>query len=348
MADPYVSEVKYLGGASLDFIEIAVDGGTDVSNITVTVYNPNGSVRSVNVLGTKVATIAGKDVYVIDAASSATFNGLNKSGGVSVDTAGTVHQFISFNDGPPVNATGGAASGTTSTQIGQAGAGESLETSDGGTSYVTQTTPNDGSIPCFARGTRLATSDGMKRVEELQSGDVLINQSGQPVPVQLILSTKVGPRRLAHAPKLHPICLSAGCLGVGLPMRDLCLSPQHRVLVTSPIVQRMFGASAALIAAKRLTTLPGIYQMTDVTQIEYFHVITENHEVLMSEGVPSESFLIGPQTQHILDADQLDELNALFPNLLEQHTPASLIPPTKQQKKLIQRHAKNNRPIIGV
>jgi hypothetical protein len=346
MADPYISEVKYLGGASVDFIEIVVDGGTDVSNITVTVYNPDGSVRTVNALGTKVATIAGKDVYVVDSGTSATFNGLHKQGGVSVDTGGTVHQFISFDDGPPLTASGGAASGTISDQIGQAGAGQSLQTTNGGGSYATQTAPNDGTIPCFVRGTRLATPDGSILVEDLKAGDMLVNQSGQAVAVKLILSTKVGPRRLVHAPKLYPICITAGCLGPGLPMQDLFLSPQHRVLVSSAIVQRMFGASSALVAAKSLTALPGIYQMNDVTEVEYFHVIAENHEILMSEGVPTESFLIGPQTEHILSADQLSELTALFPDLMEQHSTTNMIPPMKQQKKLIQRHAKNNQPIV--
>jgi hypothetical protein len=313
----------------------------------VTVYNPDGSVRTVNALGTKVATIAGKDVYVVDNATSASFNGLHKHGGVSVETSGTVHQFITFDDRSTLmTATGGAANGTTSEQIGQAGAGESLQTNDGGTSYSTQTAPNDGTIPCFVRGTRLATPDGLVRVEDIKTGDMLVNQSGDAIAVKLILSTKVGPRRLVHAPKLHPICITAGCLGMGLPMQDLHLSPQHRVLVSSAIVQRMFGTSIALVAAKRLTALPGVFQMNDVTEVEYFHVIADNHEILMSEGVPTESFLIGPQTEHILSPDQLDELTALFPDLMAQHTTASLIPPTKQQKKLIQRHVKNSRSII--
>ena len=43
MADPYFSEIKYLGGPTLDFIEIAVDVGTDVSDLVVTCHIPDGS-----------------------------------------------------------------------------------------------------------------------------------------------------------------------------------------------------------------------------------------------------------------------------------------------------------------
>ena len=298
MEDPYISEVKYLGGASLDFIEIVVDGGTDVSDITVTVYNPNGTVRTVNALGTKIATIAGKDVYVLDTATSATFNGLHKNGGLSVDTDGTVHQFILFNDGPALTASG-------------------------------------------ARQTQPSVIRSVKRVP--------VNHC-KPQMVAAAMQRK--PRQMTTL--FHALCVAhgwphtAGCLGKGLPTQNLHLSPQHRVLVSSAIVKRMFGASSALVAAKRLTALSGIYQMNDVTEVEYFHVIAENHEILLSEGVPTESFLIGPQTEHILSPDQLDELTALFPDLIKQHTTASLIPPTKQQKKLVQRHAKNNRSIIQI
>lgn len=83
MITPYFSELKYLGGPSTDFIEIAVPEGMDVSNLTVTVYNENGGVRTVNALGALVNTVAGRDVYVIDTATSATFNGLHKLGETS-------------------------------------------------------------------------------------------------------------------------------------------------------------------------------------------------------------------------------------------------------------------------
>ncbi|MFT4743447.1 MAG: hypothetical protein ACI91Z_001422 [Yoonia sp.] len=102
MPDPYVSEVKYQGGPSLDFVEIAVDAGTDVSSIFVTIYNPDGSVRSVNALGTSVGTQFGQDIYVIDTATSGTFNGLHKFGGVALEQDGTLVSFISFDNGSPI------------------------------------------------------------------------------------------------------------------------------------------------------------------------------------------------------------------------------------------------------
>lgn len=123
---PYLSEVKYLGAGSLDFVEVAVDAGTDVSNIQLVIYNPSGTVRTTNALGSLVGTEHGQDIYVVDAATSATFNGLHANGAAALVVDGTVVQFVSFNRA--VTATNGPASGQTSTQIGTTGAGESLET----------------------------------------------------------------------------------------------------------------------------------------------------------------------------------------------------------------------------
>lgn len=259
MADPYFSELKYLGGPTLDIIEVVVDDGTNVANITVTVYNPNYSLRLFNPLGVKVATVAGKDVYVIDTTNYPTFTGFGKSNAISIDKGGIVHSFVSFNVRPAVTATVGHTSGSTSTQFGQAGSVQSLETRDGGASYVTQTRPNSSAISCFVNGTHIETSNGAVKVEDLRAGDFLRIQNGELVAAKLILSTKVSIRLLYQNPKLHPICITVGYLGLGLPACDLLLSPQHRILVSSPIVKRMFGEQGALVAAIQLTSLPGIF-----------------------------------------------------------------------------------------
>ncbi|WP_424939693.1 hypothetical protein [Aliiroseovarius sp. S253] len=162
MADPYFSEIKYLGGPTLDFIEVAVDAGTDVSSLVVTIYNSNGSIRSSNPLdGLTATTVAGKDIYVIDS-STATFTGLAKHNAIALSDDTGVYAFYSFDDNAAtVTATEGPALGEgPSTEIGMAGAGESLETTDGGTTYVVQPNPSPGSIPCLTAGTMVSTDQG--------------------------------------------------------------------------------------------------------------------------------------------------------------------------------------------
>jgi len=129
----YISEVKYLGRPSLDFIEITVTEGTGASNIQVVIFNANGTIWSTNPLGSIVSTLGGKDVYVIDLATSVTFTGLGKSNAVAL-----VDSFISFDDRLPVTTTEGPANGMVSAQIWKARGGQSLETVNDGASYFTQ------------------------------------------------------------------------------------------------------------------------------------------------------------------------------------------------------------------
>ena len=43
LADPYFSEIKYLGGKNADFIEVAFDPDTDISDFAITIYT-NGEI----------------------------------------------------------------------------------------------------------------------------------------------------------------------------------------------------------------------------------------------------------------------------------------------------------------
>jgi hypothetical protein len=82
MADPFFSEVRYIGSGSVDFLEVAVSVGADVSSLVVTVYDVLGSVRTTNALSGLTPTTSGDfDIYVIESGSPSTFNGIASNGG---------------------------------------------------------------------------------------------------------------------------------------------------------------------------------------------------------------------------------------------------------------------------
>jgi hypothetical protein len=47
-------------------------------------------------------------------------------------------------------------------------------------------------------------------------------------------------------------------LGANLPSSDLLVSQQHRILVSSKVVQRMFGTDEVLVSANSLIGMNGI------------------------------------------------------------------------------------------
>ncbi len=312
MANPYISEVKYLGAAKNDFIEIVVDAGTDVSNMTVTVYNADGSVRSTNALGAVVNTIAGKDVYVIDKATSATFNGLHRFGGVALDNAGTVYEFVSFNDNPAsITAIAGAANGMTSTEIGQAGAGHSLETNDSGASYFDQITPNAGTIPaCFVDGTLILTPEGEVPVENLNIGDIVITLDRGPQPIRW-----VGRKAMQDSPESAPIRIAANAFGPGNPARELLVSPYHRVLISEDMCEVFFGNKDVLAPAVFLQNGHSVRQVSMKRPYAYHHLLFDQHEIVFSNGMASESFHPGQGGLDAFSREAKQEVLTLFPEL---------------------------------
>lgn len=147
-------------------------------------------------------------------------------------------------------------------------------------------TPNVAAIElfvCFARGTRIATPDGERRVESLRAGDtVLIAEHGATRSARI---RWVGQRRLdlaAHPrPELAaPIRIRAGALGANLPTRDLLVSPDHALLL-----------DARLVRAKLLVNGMTVVQERAMAAVTYHHVELDDHAVLLAEGVPAESYL---------------------------------------------------------
>jgi hypothetical protein len=162
-------------------------------------------------LGTLVSTVAGQDVYVLDQATTPGFIGLNASSAVAlIDDAGDTQQFISF-DGTPVTANNGPASGETSTNVGSAGPGSSVESNRDGTSYSTQSSPNKDTVPCYTPGTMIDTPDGPRAVETLRSGDFVLTADHGPQEIRWVRSGDHPLEEVEVDDK--PVLIQAGALG---------------------------------------------------------------------------------------------------------------------------------------
>ncbi|TJZ88707.1 Hint domain-containing protein [Paracoccus gahaiensis] len=207
------------------------------------------------------------------------------------------------------------------------------------------------SLPCLVRGTLITTDLGDVPVEDLKSGCRVLTQDNGFQELVLTMSRVIDTNGLRKNEKLYPIRITAGALGSGFPKRDLVVSRQHRMAVNSNIVKRMFGSETALVAAIRLTEMPGIYIDNTVESVEYFHLVFKQHEVVFAEGAPTESFLMSLETKNILSKAQREEFASLFPEVDEigyLGTPAHTIPSGRLQKQLIQRHLKNEKNILSL
>lgn len=205
-------------------------------------------------------------------------------------------------------------------------------------------------VTCFCSGTLIDTAQGPKPVEDLKAGDWVRCIDGTFQELLAVLQRHVTADELAANAKLIPVKITAGALGNGLPARDTWVSRQHRFHVSSPICERMFGARNALIAAVKLTELPGIYADESVSDTTYWHLILPQHSVIFANFAPSESFHLGSQSLKALSSEALEEIETLFPGLKideDAQNSAAFIPSGRDQKTLVRRHLKNKKPLVA-
>ena len=207
---------------------------------------------------------------------------------------------------------------------------------------------NDPLVPCFLRGTMIETPQGPVAIEDLRVGAEVLTRDHGPQVLRWIGSVRLHPGLLAAVPQLRPIRIAAGALGKGVPSADLTVSPQHRVLVRSAIAQRMFGAPEVLVAAKQLVLLPGIDIAPDAGEVEYFHMLFDRHEIVISNGAETESLHTGPEALKSVGAAAAAEIFALFPELREDgaRVPARVLTSGRRGRKLAMRHLQHGRPLL--
>lgn len=177
-----------------------------------------------------------------------------------------------------------------------------LEDVAGSDAAILSTQDNDVAIVCFASGTRIAGPTGAPvAVETLRAGDSVMTADHGVRPVLWTGRQDLEAPVLRAHPHLAPIRIAPGALGPGQPRAPLLVSPQHRVLARSKLVERMFGVREVLIAARHLLALGGV-DVAAVARVTYVHVLLARHEVLFAEGAACESLYLGPQALAALGA----------------------------------------------
>ena len=219
----------------------------------------------------------------------------------------------------------------------------------GGQGHFDPLRPGKLTPPCFTRGTLIRTPDGNRPIETLARGDLVETADHGAQPVALVMSTILTEAELACQPSLRPIRIRAGALGLGQPVRDLLVSPQHRILVRSRFAMRMFSASEILVAAKQLLSIDGIEIDQTPQAVEYFHILFAHHEVIIANGAQAESLYTGPKGLKGVGTAVLEEIYALFPSLngrAAQAPPARILVPGRLGRQLARRHAGHGQQLV--
>ncbi|MEO0632902.1 MAG: Hint domain-containing protein [Pseudomonadota bacterium] len=166
---------------------------------------------------------------------------------------------------------------------------------------------------CFTPGTLVATDRGERRIETLVPGDRVITRDNGFQTIRWVGARTLA-RREGMRALLRPVRIKAHALGDRLPERDMILSPNHRVLWQQADTLLFSGHTEVFAAAKSLVGVPGISRVP-VDTVTYIHLMFDQHEVILADGMWSESFFPGPVALGNLHLGQQQEVLQIFPEL---------------------------------
>lgn len=169
-------------------------------------------------------------------------------------------------------------------------------------------------IPCFTPGTMISTDRGEVLVEDLQVGDRVMTRDSGFQTLRWVGRRSLSIADLIVKPALRPIEISQGALGQGLPLRDMKVSPQHRMLIEGARAEMLFADPEVLVAAAHLTVLPGVEQKL-TAGVTYIHLLFDRHEIICADGAWTESFQPAMRMLNGMDDTQRTEIAELFPEL---------------------------------
>ena len=134
----------------------------------------------------------------------------------------------------------------------------------------------------IARGTHVMTSRGEVAVENLSVGDRVITRDHGMQAIR-----HIGRETRTVSDDTAPILFRAGSIKNN---RDLIVSADHRVVVKGAEAIRNYGVKEVLVPARNLVDGENIVQGVGGS-MEFFQILTDQHEVIYSEAAATESFM---------------------------------------------------------
>jgi len=161
-------------------------------------------------------------------------------------------------------------------------------------------------VTCFVRGTEIDTANGPVRVEDLKKGDLIRTADHGMQPLRWI-----GHRAVSAKGVFAPVKICKGALG---NTEDLWVSPQHRILLYGWRAEVHLGQEEVLAAAINLVNGDTILREPG-DDVEYYHIMFDQHELVYAAGIKSESFNPGHLAWAALPQASQEEILTLFPEL---------------------------------
>uniref|UniRef100_UPI000474BB84 Hint domain-containing protein n=1 Tax=Acetobacter ascendens TaxID=481146 RepID=UPI000474BB84 len=139
---------------------------------------------------------------------------------------------------------------------------------------------------CFLSGSMIRTPEGDVAVENLQIGDQVVafdwkNNKEVTHPVVWVGKTHATVRAgLLDDEAGYPVRILKDAIAEGVPYKDMLITPEHCLFFEGKFVP-----------ARMLVNGVSIFYDKSITSYDYYHVETEQHSVITSDGMLTESYL---------------------------------------------------------
>lgn len=132
---------------------------------------------------------------------------------------------------------------------------------------------------CFLAGTEIKTPGGVKLVEDIAVGDVVVTvKNGIEITQQV---TAVSHSTVAAVnTESQPVCVKKDAFAAGVPYQDLFVTGEHCVFV-----------GGKLVPARMLVNGVSVVRDDSFSSYEIYHVELNEHAILVSNGLTTESYL---------------------------------------------------------
>ncbi len=135
-------------------------------------------------------------------------------------------------------------------------------------------------VPCFCPGTKIRTPNGDRLIEALSIGDTVTTYFSGTAKIKWIGISPQSHDKIKKNPFSQPVIIDTDALGSGFPTSPLTVSPGHSVYI-----------KGVLVPIWRLINGLSIRQSVENNNILYIHIELDHHDLLLSNGAWTESFL---------------------------------------------------------
>lgn len=156
---------------------------------------------------------------------------------------------------------------------------------------------------CYLRGTRIATPNGEREIEDLHIGDEVLTASGAIRPIKWIGRMFYPKSRREWQRRVLPVLIAKGALGNALPKRDLLVSQAHMMLIDGVLIEARFLLNGGSIR---------ISDQTTASELVFYHIELSSHDALLAEGQPAET--LRANCRHREKFANFGEYLRLYPN----------------------------------